>query len=200
MWSYFCYSIFMQELWQLYDEQGQPLANKGAVRSDVFSKGLLHGASHVWIWRHINQTPQILLQKRSATKETWPNLFDISAAGHIDVNEDPLTAAIRETHEEIGLAVTEADLNFIGVEKIYMTDGNGKIENEFQWIYLYEINSNVEFKLHEDEVASLEWQNIENFKTRLVSRSQNYVPHGDKYFSTVIDAIETRIASSSNHI
>ncbi len=60
---------------------------------------------------------QVLFQKRTATKRTWPNHFDISAAGHIDLGEDPITAAIRETKEEIGIDVASNDLQFIGVDR-----------------------------------------------------------------------------------
>lgn len=180
----------MDELWQLYDEQGRPLENKGAVRGDVFGKGLLHGASHVWIWRETNGAVEILLQKRSATKETWPNLYDISAAGHIDVNENPLTAAVRETCEEIGLDVVEPDLNLIGVHKAYMRTENAEIENEFQWLYLYKMPGSLDFTLQKSEVESLHWQSLEDFKAAVQSDPANYVPHGALYFSTIIETIE----------
>lgn len=104
----------MTELWQLYDEQGRPVIGKGSTKDDVFGKALLHGASHVWIWRHKGNKIQILLQKRAADKRTWPNYYDISAAGHIDLGEDPITAAVRETKEEIGHDVPDTDLRFIG--------------------------------------------------------------------------------------
>lgn len=86
----------MDELWQLYDEQGRVLKDKGAKRDDVFGNGILHGASHVWIWRKDNGTLEILLQKRAPNKRTWPNRYDVSAAGHIDLGETPLDAALRE--------------------------------------------------------------------------------------------------------
>ena len=39
-----------------------------------------HRAVHVWIF--VQSTANVLIQKRAACKESWPNLWDISAAGH----------------------------------------------------------------------------------------------------------------------
>ncbi|HYH74595.1 MAG TPA: hypothetical protein VD735_01405 [Candidatus Saccharimonadales bacterium] len=75
----------MPELWQLYSEQGVALAGQGAPKDEVFTQGLLHGASHVWIWRTTPDGVAVLLQKRAVDKRTWPSRYDISAAGHIDL-------------------------------------------------------------------------------------------------------------------
>lgn len=187
----------MDEQWQLYNPQGEPIVGMGAVKQDVFTNGLLHGGSHVWIWRTNNGTPEVLVQKRSATKETWPNLYDISAAGHIDVSEQPLAAAVREVSEEIGIKVVGADLQLIGLAKIYMTAPSGSIENEFQWLYLYELTGDVEFSLQTDEVESLQWKSLDEFKKDVSADSNIYVPHGKNYYSTVINAIETQIHTRS---
>lgn len=121
-------------------------------------------------------------------------MYDISAAGHIDLGEEPLAAAVRETHEEIGLNVAEPDLHLISVQKIYMATENGKIENEFQWLYLYKIPGGLDFTLQTSEVASLHWKSLEEFKISLVSNPGDYVPHGKLYFSAVINAIETQVS------
>lgn len=39
-----------------------------------------HRAVHVWIY--VQSTESLLIQKRAACKESWPDLWDISAAGH----------------------------------------------------------------------------------------------------------------------
>jgi len=39
-----------------------------------------HRAVHVWIYAQ--STHRLLIQKRAECKESWPNLWDISAAGH----------------------------------------------------------------------------------------------------------------------
>ena len=110
----------MEELWQLYDNQGRPISGKGASKNDVYGNALLHAASHVWIWRQNGQEVDILLQKRAADKRTWPGCYDISAAGHIDLGENELQAAIRESQEEIGHTIDIAKLEFIGAHRCYL--------------------------------------------------------------------------------
>ncbi len=182
----------MKELWQLYDEQGRALVDKGAIPSDVFDKGLLHGAAHVWIWRAHNGGVEVLLQKRAADKNTWPNYYDISAAGHIDLGEDPITAALRETQEEIGIDVAAADLALINVQRSYKKAENRAIENEFNWVYLLELPVNTTFRLQKSEVAELDWKTLADFKAEVAEGTEKYVPHGKLYFDTVIAAVEAK--------
>lgn len=139
---------------------------------------MLHGASHVWIWRTNNSQTEILLQKRSANKRTWPSRYDISAAGHIDLGEEPMTAALRETSEEIGLTIAENDLKLITVHRVHMAAGKGAIENEFEWVYILELQSELGFDLQKSEVASIEWKNIGVFRDELKHKPDDYVPHG----------------------
>ena len=179
----------MDELWQLYDEHGQPLIGKGAKKDDVFTQGILHGASHVWIWRKNNGNTEILLQKRASDKRTWPNRYDISAAGHIDLDETPLDAALREAKEEINLDIDSHELKLFGVHRAYLKAENGAIENEFQWLYSLELDSNTNFTLQTSEVESLAWVSMSKFKA--VCTGDQYVPHGQLYYDTVISAIES---------
>ena len=186
----------MEELWQLYDKQGRVLVGQGANKDDVFDKALLHGASHVWIWRKNDNVTEVLLQKRASNKRTWPNMYDISAAGHIDLGEEPIIAAIREADEEIGLKVEDKDLELIAVERRNIVAPNGATENEFCWVYILHLYMSDVFKLQESEVTSLSWKMLSEFKDETFNSSENqYVPHGSKYFNTVISAIESASAS-----
>jgi len=188
-----------KEIWQLYNEQGLPLVEQGAFKHDIFSNGLLHGAAHVWLWRAKNGSAEILLQKRAAGKQTWPNKYDISAAGHINLGEDPLAAAIRETKEEIGLDISQSDLRLFSLQRANLMADNGYIENEFQWLYLLETTNEQAFNLQATEVAYLEWKTLLGFKRETLENKLKgrYVPHGDNYFSTVITAVETVLTSAS---
>lgn len=185
------------DLWQLYDEQGRPLAGKGDVKHVVFTKGLLHGAAHVWIWRRGSSEPEVLLQKRAATKRTWPNCYDISAAGHIDLDETPLIAAIRETNEEIGLDITETQLHHIGVKRVHMIAPTGELENEFQWLYLLEAPDQTSLTLRQLEVASVAWKPLSVFRQETTGEAQGYVTHGERYYSLVADEIERAANNNS---
>jgi 8-oxo-dGTP pyrophosphatase MutT (NUDIX family) len=181
-----------QELWQLYDEQGNALPGKGATKKET-GRGLLHAAAHVWMWRRHNNDIEILLQKRAQHKRTWAGLLDISAAGHIDLGETPLQTAVRETREEIGLDVAAADLQLFSVFRTKMAYGN-IIENEFQWLYLVELGESDNFTLQANEVDAVLWQPLSIFKNSCLT--DTYVPHGDLYYQLVIDAVE-RYSSDS---
>lgn len=177
----------MGELWQLYDEQGKALKGEGGHKAEVFAKGILHAASHVWIWRKNNGTPEILLQKRAADKRTWPNRYDISAAGHIDLGETPLDAALREAKEEIDLEIAAQELKLFGVHRAHLKAENGATENEFQWLYSLELASDTVFNLQASEVESLVWMSVDQFRADCTS--DQYVPHGKLYYDTVVSAI-----------
>ncbi len=184
-------------LWQLFDEQGRPIKDKGAAKKEVFGQGLLHAAAHVWIWRRTPSGAEVLLQKRADSKMTWPGRYDISAAGHVDLGEDELTAALRETKEEIGLEVTALQLRSIGVHRAHLRADENAIENEFQFLYLLELPENTGFKLHEIEVESLEWKSLENFAIEVKDQKDRYVPHSYIYYATVLTAIGRAAAEDS---
>ena len=46
----------------------------------VYVAGDWHRAAHVWLF--CQATGELLLQQRAACKDSWPNYWDISAAGH----------------------------------------------------------------------------------------------------------------------
>lgn len=182
----------MDELWQLYDEQGVVLKNKGCTKEEAFSQGLLHGAAHVWIWRVKNGDVEVLLQKRAPTKRTWPNRYDISAAGHINLGETPLEAGLREAMEEINLAIAKDRLKLFGVHRAHLVAENGAIENEFQWLYSLELIDHTNFHLRASEVEALEWISLRRFGDECTS--DRYVPHTQLYYDTVIAAISRAAA------
>lgn len=178
-----------ETLWQLFDEQGRPITGQGAAKKEVFTKGLLHAASHVWIWHRTATGAEVLLQKRAADKMTWPGRYDISAAGHIDLGEDPLTAAVREAEEEINLKISADKLHSIGVHRAHLLAGEHAIENEFQFLYTLELPDETDFTLREAEVASVEWQSLEDFANGIKDQKDRYVPHSYIYYATIITAI-----------
>lgn len=52
----------------------------------------------------ITNGDDVLLMKRGAQKRVFPNRYN-GVGGHVERDEDPLTSARREIHEETGLAV-----------------------------------------------------------------------------------------------
>lgn len=186
------------EQWQVYDSQGRAIPNKGVKPEEGYAQAVLHGAAHVWVWRTGTEGTEVLLQRRSSQKWTWPNRFDISAAGHIDLGEEPLAAAVRETHEEIGVRMPETDLELVMMHRRKMSAGNGRTENEFCWVYLLELDKTADFTMQDDEVSGLEWKRLADFRTEVIQpNNDTYVPHGPGYYTAIIEAID-RAASNQD--
>jgi len=74
------------------------------ARGEVHRLGLRHRAVHILVF---NERHEILLQKRSETKDINPGLWDTSAAGHVDWGESYDDCAARELGEELGIAGRE---------------------------------------------------------------------------------------------
>ena len=88
----------MSNLVQIVDENDKPIA--AASKQEAWDHGLRHRVVRVMI---INDSGDILLQRRSPDKDIFPDCWDNSAAGHVEPDEDYLDAALREVKEEIGL-------------------------------------------------------------------------------------------------
>jgi isopentenyldiphosphate isomerase len=69
-----------QEKLDIVDEDDNIIGQD--TRENVHRKGLLHREIHVIIY---NDENEILLQKRSMNKDTYPSLLDISVGGHVDL-------------------------------------------------------------------------------------------------------------------
>lgn len=95
------------ELFDIVDENGRP-TGRVVPREEAHRLGLRHRTSHVWVLRQKNGRLQVLLQKRSETKDSFPGCWDISSAGHIPAGSDFVRSALRELREELELVRSTA--------------------------------------------------------------------------------------------
>lgn len=90
----------MTEIWDVYDIKGNKL-NKTVLRDmGCLQKYEYHLSVDVWIF---NSKNQILIQKRSANKRLFPNLWVCSAGGAVISGENSFQGCIREVQEELGI-------------------------------------------------------------------------------------------------
>ena len=148
------------ELLDIVDEDGMPTGE--TVEREVAHKyGIRHRTSHVWLFRkHIGQT-QLLLQKRSLNKESYPGCFDISSAGHIPAGDGFLESALRELKEELGIDAKAEELICCGVRAFELRElfnGQGFWENQVSCVYVLRRDiEESEFVLQRSEVDSVLW-------------------------------------------
>lgn len=133
-------------------------------RSIVHSTGTLHATSHVWLVRPNHKSGyDILLQKRSPEKDSFPGCYDISSAGHIPYGETYLSSALRELREELGIQASESELEFIGIHQNYSSEvfhGKPFLNNEYSHVYLLRCDSEPDFHLQKSEVESVCWMDL----------------------------------------
>jgi isopentenyldiphosphate isomerase len=110
---------------------------------------------HIWIIDEDKKN--ILLQKRCADKNLFPNMWDISVGGHVSSGEDTLVAAKRELSEELGLDLDTYEFEYVDVIKERFVDGD-VVSNEFVTIYKIINNVNISsIKLQKEEVSEARW-------------------------------------------
>ena len=97
------------EYFDILDRFGRP-TGRMASRPEVHRLGFWHASSHIWL---VDPDQGILMQKRAPVKDTFPNCWDVACAGHLNVGEDPKSAAIRELQEELGLVAAASEVEFL---------------------------------------------------------------------------------------
>ena len=123
----------------IVDESGRP-TGKTVERDTAHREGILHRTAHVWIVRKKPSGFDILLQKRSMEKESFPGLYDTSSAGHIPAGEEPLPSALRELEEELGIRASVDQLTYAGnfrIEYVETFHDRTFHDNEFTHVYVY---------------------------------------------------------------
>ncbi len=88
------------ELLDIYDEHDRHLGV--CPRSEVHRVGHWHHTFHCWLVRDTNAGRMLVFQKRQHHKDTFPDLYDITAAGHLLAGES-VEQAVRELEEELGV-------------------------------------------------------------------------------------------------
>ena len=148
------------EYLDIVDENGIP-TGETIARSIAHRDGILHRTAHVWVVRPSDKGYDILLQKRSMEKDSFPGLYDTSSAGHIPAGEKPVPSALRELQEELGIEASADQLQYAGTFRIrYEKEFHGRLfrDNEVTEVFVYaepvEISSLV---LQKSEVDEVRW-------------------------------------------
>ena len=136
------------------DGLGRP-TGEVAWKSEAHRRGLWHRCCHCWVYGTDAGGPYLLVQRRAATKDTWPGRLDVTAAGHLRSGEEPLGGGLRELEEELGLRVTPGRLIPLGTRRIEQLIPEG-CDREFHDVFLLLDPTHPEdLRLQEGEVEAV---------------------------------------------
>lgn len=170
----------MDEYLDLFDENRSPIG-KTALKSEIHKKGLWHVSVDIWLY---DGNGNLIIQKRASNKDTYPNCWDVSVAGHVKAGEKPLEAIKREVLEELGIALPLSVIEYIDTFDIITTHNSELIDKEFHYVYAAPLDLSAhQLQLQVEEVAAIELLSIEklnNFdpyqgKTNFVKYPKSYL-------------------------
>jgi isopentenyl-diphosphate delta-isomerase type 1 len=126
------------ELFALVDADDRLIgsATRAACHAD---KSKIHRSVSILIF---NAAGEILLQRRSLTKDTYPGWWTLSATGHVDYGETYEAAAAREIAEELGI---EASPRFLGKHLM-------RFPHETEFVGIFDTRHEGPFRFHPQEI------------------------------------------------
>ena len=115
----------------LLDESGSPVGRA--------PKSAAHGpdtALHLAFSCHVvNALGEVLVTRRSLSKQAWPGVWSNSFCGHPRPAESLAAAVRRRAEFELGIELTEVELA-LPLFRYRATDANGTVENEVCPVYI----------------------------------------------------------------
>ena len=167
-------------------------------RDIAHQEGYWHETIQCWLV----DEKSVYIQKRSASKNDFPSLFDITAAGHIMAHET-VEDGIREIKEELGIDIDRTKLHAKGIIRDVIELPNF-FDYEFANLFVYEthfspsvftlqreeveglytVNRQKFIAFCKQEIAVLTCRNIFTNETSLIELT-DFVPHQQHYFNAV---------------
>ena len=149
------------ERFPIVDENDREIGS--ATRLEVHENNFRHRAVHILIFNGIGE---LLLQKRSRWKDRHPLLWDSSAAGHVEANEQYDETANRELDEELGVT---ALLRPIG--KLPASEKTGQ-----EFIVVYRGIHNGPFSYPSEEISAVEFFPVDIVNRWVANKPEDFAP------------------------
>jgi isopentenyldiphosphate isomerase len=193
----------MVEWLDIYDSDLNHIGTK--ARHEVHRDGDWHQVFQCWVVAFWQDELYLILQRRAHNKDVFPNLIDVSAAGHFTAGET-IRDAMRELKEEIGLDVPFQRLHKIARRR-YETHLASIIDREFANVYMVLCDQPLaDYRPDPNEVADLVAvpalelvQLFDNQRTSLQAQSFNddtvtltqsdFVPNTPQFYKDIFQHI-----------
>jgi len=137
-----------EEIVTLVDINDQVIGQ--APRSKVRKQALIHRVTYILVF---NEAGQLLLQKRTAVKDLYPDYYDAAAGGVLSAGETYEASAERELKEELGINDTPLRSHF---------DHYFESPDNRCWGRVFTCVHNGPFTLQASEVQSAQFVDIES--------------------------------------
>lgn len=162
-----------EEIFDVYDKHRAKIGT--ASRRRVHAEGLWHQTFHCWI---VNRSApggwSLLFQLRHKDKDVFPNMLDISCAGHLLAGE-AVEDGIRELHEELGIEAGIEDLLYCGCIAEENIVSAHLVDREFNHMFIYAFDDPLEsYSFQRSEISGLFFIPIVEFQ-RLAEGTQEYI-------------------------
>ncbi|NNN09171.1 MAG: NUDIX domain-containing protein [Acidimicrobiaceae bacterium] len=145
--------------------------------------GIWHATVHVWI---LDREGHLIFQHRSPNKEHYPDMWDVSVAGHIRQGED----GAREVAEELGVVIELADLQFVGIATLDTALRDGR-DREKPRVYLWRSDRTLDsFIFPDGEVVGLASVALDDLSPLL---------NGSRVTVTMFDGEQTQSGTLARH-
>jgi len=131
-------------------------------RDEFYGSKYIHRAAHLIL---LNSKNKVLLQRRSATKKVWPNLFTFSVDCTV-ANESYEDCIQREMHEEIGISIT--------AKRLFIFPYFDNIDKAWHCVFI----GNTDNKITPDarEIQEVKWMDMDELKGDILKNPDKYVP------------------------
>lgn len=151
------------ESFDVLNEYGE-FTGEIATREECHKNGYWHRAVYAFI---IDNNGNVLLQKRSANKKLWPNMWDVTVGGHVDSGEFGRQALIRETKEELGIEISDEDIKYL-VGSTSINEQGDIINKHYNECYLITKNIDVSnVVIQKEEVSDVKYFSREELIKRI---------------------------------
>lgn len=167
------------ELFDIVDENDYVIgtAKRGEVHKN---KKLIHRAVNILVFKRA----ELLIQKRSNTKDTYPNYWTSSCSGHVLSNDTYENTAFRELQEELG--VMSNNLTFLTKTIIYYPQ-----ETEYMSYYRVDLPKNQKIKINTKEISEYKFIQLDKLILNRKIKQSKFTPD----FEHIID----HYLKSNNH-
>jgi isopentenyl-diphosphate delta-isomerase len=131
-------------------------------------KGILHRAFSIFIF---SQKMQLLIQKRSASKQLWPYYWSNSCCSHPRKGETMADAAGRRLSEELGISTSLKYLYKFQYHAEYENKGS---ENEICSVFIGKGNDHI--SVNPNEIAEWKFVDLDELGKDMEANQSSYTP------------------------